>query len=160
MNLDQEFHELFYVPEAPKKSRLTDRSRVKGRVSKSHPEHYRYKVKSVSDGSKSQKEKKLKPQSSFSGVPSTLSDPPILQLDPNPSMFKVFATIRQTVMENKLRNQSVIFLRSLQGFNSCEENDDSDLEENKESPVKVVYENVLFCIFCIFLCYFLYHLYQ
>ena len=142
MNLDQEFHELFYVPEVPKKSRFTDRSRLRARVGKNHPEHYRYhKLKSVSDGSKNQKDKKSsKSQSSLSGVlPSMVTDPPIIELNSNPSMFKVFATIRQAVIEKKLRNESLIFVRSLQGFNSCDEaNDESDQDEiSKESPIKV-----------------------
>lgn len=145
MNLDQEFHELFLIPEVPKKSRLTDRSRLKARVSKNHPEHYRYyKLKPLNDVPKSQKDKKSssksssKSQTAPSGVP-TISDPPILELNPNPSSFKIFATIRQAVIENKLRKDSLVFIRSLQGFNNCDDgNDESDAEDSsKESPIKV-----------------------
>lgn len=145
-NLDQEFHELFFVPEAPKKSRFTDRSRLKQRVCKNHPEHYRYyKLRSFAEVvSGKQKDKKSsksssKSQPAPSGVPA-VSDPPILELNSNPSRFKIFATIRQAVIENKLRNDSLIFVRSLQGLNNCDDaNEESDQEDSsKDSPIKVI----------------------
>lgn len=142
MNLDQEFHELFFIPEAPKKSRFTDRSRLRARVSKNHPEHYRYyNLRSLNAVPKA-KEKKSKSksrESPSSSVQPFTEQPPILELNSNPSSFKVFATIRQAVIESKLRNDSLLFIRSLQGFNNCDDaNDDSDQDDSsKDSPIKV-----------------------
>lgn len=68
----------------------------------------------------------------------SMVDPPVLELNPNPSMFRVFATIRQAVMEKKLREESLIFLRSVQGLS--EENEETEEEErSKESPIKVLF---------------------
>ena len=147
MNLDQEFHELFFIPEAPKKSRFLDRQRLKARVSKNRQEYYPYvNLKPLNDGPKGRKERKsssksaAKPQQPSSPSMAAVAEPPILELNSNPSSFKIFATIRQAVKENKLRNDSLVFVRSLQGFNNNFDdlNDESDQDESsKESPIKV-----------------------
>lgn len=143
MGLDGEFHEMFYVPEV-----ASDRKRCKSSASE------RQRLRQAARGrglrleqlamqqvlQRDKERPRPAPGSSVSTQFATkaLTDslttstpPPLIELNGNPSNFTVYAAIRQSVLEAKLRRSTMLYNQTVQAVQSGDDQTDQDDDDKK-----------------------------
>ena len=66
----------------------------------------------------------------------TDSAPPSLEICVNPSMFTVYSTVRQSILEQCMKEATQIYHQS-QSLPSDSDSDDDREDKNKEGPIKL-----------------------
>ncbi|KAI1288150.1 E3 ubiquitin-protein ligase MYCBP2 [Halotydeus destructor] len=152
MGLDSDFHEMFQVQDQPpvvaKKRRTVqnDRQRLRAaargrenriRLEQLQMQHLNVLLRGADRPEKQNQPAKLKTVREDSKNSAT-SGPALLELNCNPSNFSVFAAVRQSVLEQKIRKSALIYHQSLQFTSSEDCVTDIDSKTSSSQVARVV----------------------
>lgn len=143
MGLESEFHELFHLHEPPKKVRASDKQRLRAaaRGSKHRIDQLQQHFNALVRGVEKERPAKAPPVPAMAkpltdSMSTSQPGPPFLELNCNPSSFAVFSTVRQSVLESKLRRAALIYNQAVQGLAGDDGSDEGD-DARSSSLLKV-----------------------